>query len=233
MIALIAFDADDTLWHNEPIFGQTKQKFSRILTQYHSAEWIESRLDATEVRNLARYGYGIKAFALSMIETAIELTEGRVTGAEIREVMDLAWEMLHAPLELLPGVRETIEALAAAHRLMIITKGDLFEQEAKIARSGLGDFFRHIEIVSEKTQRAYEQIAARYRVRPDRFLMIGNSLKSDILPVVAMGGRAIHIPYATTWFHEFVPEAELAGKEFFTVEKVSDLPKLLTSLTAE
>jgi len=229
MIELIAFDADDTLWHNEPLYGETKKKFSRILTQYHSAEWIESRLDETEIRNLARYGYGIKSFALSMIETAIELTEGRVTGAEVREVMGFAWEMLHAPLELLPGVRETVEELAAAHRLMLITKGDLFEQEAKIARSGLGDFFSHIEIVSEKTPQAYETIVARYSVRPDQFLMIGNSLKSDILPVVAMGGRAVHIPYVTTWFHEFVPEAELAGKEFFTVESISGVPALLAS----
>jgi putative hydrolase of the HAD superfamily len=230
MIELIAFDADDTLWHNEPLFGETKRKFSRILTAYHSAEWIEGRLDETEIRNLARYGYGIKAFALSMIETAIELTEGRITGAEVREVMGLAWEMLHAPLELLPGVRETVEELAAAHRLMVITKGDLFEQEAKIARSGLGDFFTHIEIVSEKTPLAYEKIVARYGVRPGSFLMVGNSLRFDILPVIEIGGRAAHVPYRTTWFHETVPESELVGKEFSTLERISDLAALIATL---
>jgi putative hydrolase of the HAD superfamily len=232
MIELIAFDADDTLWHNEPLFSETKKKFSQILTRYHSAEWVAGRLDETEVRNLARYGYGVKAFALSMIETAVELTEGRISGAEIQQVMGLAWEMLQSPLSLLDGVRETVEGLAASHKLMVITKGDLFEQETKLARSGLGDLFSQVEIVSEKNRRTYEIIAARHRVNPHEFLMVGNSLKSDILPVVEMGGRAVYVPYETTWFHEAVAESELEGKQFFTLERISGLPALLDSLAA-
>lgn len=231
MIDLIAFDADDTLWHNEPIYNECKRKFSQILMRYHNAEWVEARLDETEIRNLNRYGYGIKSFMLSMIETAIELTEGRISGTEIHQVMGLAWEMLKFPIDLLEGVRETIIQLAEQHPLMIITKGDLFEQESKIALSGLGEHFSYVEIVSEKTSRAYESIAAKYRISPNRFLMVGNSLKSDILPVVDMGGKAAHIPYETTWFHEIVPESDLSGKEFFTIENISKLPALINSLT--
>ncbi len=230
MFDMIAFDADDTLWHNEPLYTDTKEKFQQILTHYHSEEWIGSRLDDTEIQNLDRYGYGIKSFTLSMIETAIELTEGRVTGTEVHQIIGFAWEMLMAPLQILDGVPETIAKLAESYPLMVITKGDLFEQEAKIARSGLGEYFRHIEIVSEKNQRAYESITAKYKISPHRFLMIGNSLKSDILPVVAMGGRAIHIPYQTTWFHEMVSEAELEQKEFMQLERISLLPQLLAEI---
>jgi len=233
MFDIIAFDADDTLWHNESLFTETKRKFSGILANYHSPEWIESRLDATEIRNLERYGYGIKSFTLSMIETAIELTEGRVTGAEIHQIIGFAWEMLKAPMRILDGVQETVARLAESCRLMVITKGDLFEQEAKVARSGLGDHFSHIEIVSEKNQRAYEAIVARHQVSPERFLMVGNSIKSDILPVLAMGGRAVYIPYETTWFHETVPDSELEQKEFVELRHIRLLPDLLDDLAAE
>jgi putative hydrolase of the HAD superfamily len=195
MIEVIAFDADDTLWHNERHYDEAKETFKQILARYHNAEWIDDRLDATEMQNLNRYGYGIKSFALSMIETAIQMTEGRINGNDVHEIIAIAWDMLSKPMDIFDGVRETILTLSEQYKLLLITKGDLFEQEAKIARSGLGDFFDGIEIVSEKTPRAYEAIVARYQVPPPHFVMIGNSLKSDILPVLAIGGIGIHIPF--------------------------------------
>jgi putative hydrolase of the HAD superfamily len=230
MLELVAFDADDTLWHNERHYDEAKEKFRHILTRYHDAAWIEDRLDATEMQNLNRYGYGIKSFALSMIETAVQLTEGRIHGNDVHDIITIAWDMLAKPMEIFDGVRETILTLSEQYQLLLITKGDLFEQEAKIARSGLGDFFDGIEIVSEKTPRAYEAIVTRHQVPPQRFVMIGNSLKSDILPVLAMGGIGIHIPFETTWIHELVPEAELADKEFIRLAHITHLPALLASL---
>jgi len=226
-IKCLAFDADDTLWHNEPIFYSAKDKFARLLSRYHSEEWIAQRLDEAEIRNIKHFGYGIKGFTLSMIETAIELTEERITGKEIQEILGYTREMLSAPIELLDGVRETVEELSLGYNLMVITKGDLFDQEAKLARSGLGDFFSKIEIVSKKDKRTYETITAKYRISPDEFMMVGNSLRSDILPVLEMGAVAVHVPYETEWFHEAVEEHELAGKEFVVLEKINLLPAWL------
>ena len=232
MIEVLAFDADDTLWHNERHYDEAKEQFQQILTRYHDAEWIESRLDETEMQNLNRYGYGIKSFTLSMIETAIQLTEGRIIGTDIHDIITIAWAMLAKPMDVFDGVRETILSLAERYKLLLITKGDLFEQEAKIARSGLGDYFSSIEIVSEKTPRAYEAILSKHQINPQQFVMIGNSLKSDILPVLAIGGIGIHIPFETTWVHELVPESELAGKEFIRLASFTHLPALLASLEA-
>src|SRR5262249_28791468 len=148
------------------------------------------------------YGYGIKGFTLSMIETAIDLTEGRISGSKIRHIIDLTREMFTAPVELLDGVRETIATLAQSHALMLITKGDLFEQEGKIARSGLADFFSKVEIVPIKTREIYKSIVEKHKINPQRFLMVGNSMRSDILPVIEMGGHAVYVPYETTWEHE-------------------------------
>ncbi len=230
MIEVIAFDADDTLWHNERHYDEAKEQFRQILTRYHDAEWIESRLDETEMQNLKRYGYGIKSFTLSMIETAVQLTEGRITGNDVHDIINIAWAMLVQPMDIFDGVRETILTLSEQYKLLLITKGDLFEQEAKIARSGLGDLFDGIEIVSEKTPAAYDAIVKRHQVEPNRFLMVGNSLKSDILPVLAMGGQGIHIPFETTWVHELVLESELEGKEFTRLAHITHLPALLASL---
>lgn len=224
MIEVIAFDADDTLWQNERHYTEAKEKFKTILARYHDAAWVDERLDQTELQNLNRYGYGIKSFALSMIETAIQLTEGRISGSEIQEVMAIAWEMLMKPMEIFDGVQETIAALSGKYKLLLITKGDLFEQEAKIARSGIGDYFSAIEIVSEKNPPAYQTIINRYQINPASFLMIGNSLKSDVLPVLAIGGKAIHIPFETTWVHEMVDETELHGKEFARLATISEVP---------
>jgi putative hydrolase of the HAD superfamily len=229
-IDVIAFDADDTLWHNERNFYETQERFRDLLRPYHPDDWIEKKLYETEMRNLAHFGYGVKGFTLSMIETAIELTEGRITGAEVSALLAMGKEMLARPVEVLPGVEEAVKALADdGFALMVITKGDLFDQETKVARSGLGGHFRAVEIVSEKDEAAYARVLARHGVAPERFLMVGNSVKSDILPVLALGGRAVHIPYAITWAHEHV-EAAVESDRFARLERISELPAYVRSL---
>lgn len=224
MFKFIAFDADDTLWHNERMFQATESQFAEMLARYHPAEWVRERLFATEMKNLGQFGYGIKGFILSMVETAIELTEGRVSGVEIQRILDWGHEMLLAPVDLLDGVRETIESLSPSYRLMLLTKGDLFDQESKLARSGLGEHFHAVEIVSKKDARTYATILSKHAVPAEEFLMVGNSLRSDVLPAVEAGARAVHIPYYTTWAHEEVDAVSLQGKEFARLEQIRDLP---------
>jgi putative hydrolase of the HAD superfamily len=227
MIEFIAFDADDTLWHNEPLFAETAARFREMLSQYHSPEWIDGRLYETEVRNLKHYGYGIKSFTLSMIETAIELTEGRVRGDEIGEILGFAKRMLQAPVDLLEGVEQTITLLAQSYQLMIITKGDIFDQESKLARSGLGDYFASVEIVTEKDRSTYETVAKRNGTRPSNVLMVGDSIRSDVIPMLEAGGHAIHIPYGTPWQHELV-EVDVAGRyEFHTAQSIVEVPEMI------
>lgn len=223
----IAFDADDTLWHNEPIFQATEAQFATLLAGYHSAAWVRERLFATEMKNLGHFGYGIKGFILSMIETAVELTEGRVGGEEVRQILAWGHEMLQHPVQLLDGVRETVEILASTHRLMLLTKGDLFDQEAKLARSGIGELFAAVEIVSEKNAATYRRIMTRHGATPDRFVMVGNSLRSDILPALEAGATAVHIPYFTTWAHEHLEEDAVNGAIFARLERISELPQWL------
>lgn len=229
-IDIVAFDADDTLWHNERVFVEAKERYTELLAPYHPAEWIDERLYATEVRNLHHYGYGIKSFTLSMIETAIELTEGRISGAEIQRIVALSKEMLQTPLQLLEHVEETVARLARSFRLMIVTKGDLFDQEAKIAKSRLGDYFSHVEVVSTKDRSTYQSVMTKHAVPPDRFVMIGDSLRSDVLPVADLGGWAIHIPYETSWQHEHVPDEVAARYRFLRAESIRDVPDLLREL---
>lgn len=228
----IGFDADDTLWHNESLFSVTQEKFRALLTPYHSAEWIDRTLYATELRNLEHFGYGIKGFALSMIETAVELSEGRISGSEIGQILELAKAMLNAPVELLPGVREVIPTLARSYPLLLITKGDLFDQESKLARSGIAEYFTHVEIVREKDADVYRAILAKHGIAPQNFLMVGNSLRSDILPVLAIGGHAAHIPYAITWQHEAADAPEPATDGFYHLSSLSDLLGLIEMLPA-
>lgn len=206
MFDVLAFDADDTLWHNETLFVMTQEKFRALLEPYLTKEWTGDELYATEIRNLAYFGYGIKGFTLSMIETAIELTDARIPAHEIQSIIDFAKTMVKTPVNLLDHATEVIPSLAQSHTLMLITKGDLFDQETKIAQSGLADYFTHIEIVAEKTVDTYRRILAKHQIDPQRFLMIGNSLRSDILPVIEVGGHAIHVPYQTTWAHETVSD---------------------------
>ena len=231
MFDMIAFDADDTLWHNETLFSETQQRFRDLLAAYHDSDWINRKLFETETRNLEIFGYGIKGFALSMIETAVELTEGRVTGAEIQSLLDEAKGMLRAPVEVLPQVQKTLADLAKSYPLMVITKGDLFDQESKIARSGLGDHFQHLEIVSEKKPAVYHQILEKYALNAERFLMVGNSLKSDILPVVSLGGHAVHIPYHILWKHERIASEQLQDVHYHKLQHIGQLPQLIRELT--
>jgi len=200
MITTIAFDADDTLWHNERIFISAKSRYKDLLARYHAREWIEARLDATESRNIKHFGFGVKGFTLSMIETAVELTEGRVKGKEITEIIEISRAMLGSPVNLLPNVESSLSSLVEEYKLMLITKGDLFDQEAKLLRSGLADYFSVVEILSGKDKGKYAEVLGRNKVEKDEFVMVGNSLKSDILPVLEIGAQAIHIPYETEWF---------------------------------
>ena len=220
---LIAFDADDTLWVNEPNYVDVKQKLCELLAHYIDEETLSQRFYNAQIRNLHLFGYGAKSFMLSMIETAIELTNGAITGAEIQQIIDVSRQLIQFPIEVLDGVRDALETLSKQFDLMVLTKGDLFDQESKIARSGLGHYFKHVEIVSEKNEQTYQQILRKYNVQPADFVMIGNSLKSDILPVVHIGGQAIHIPYAVTWSHEQVEDEQLVGKSFTTLNNVREL----------
>ena len=226
----IAFDADDTLWHNENHFSFTQDRLIELLTPYHDPQWIKERLYKVEMRNMEYFGYGVKAFGLSMIETAVELTEGRITGAEIKLIIDYCKEMLDHPIDLLPNVGDVIHDLHHQYRLMLITKGDLLDQENKIARSGLADFFTHVDIVSNKTAAVYGDLFARYKIDPGRVLMIGNSVKSDVLPVIEIGGRAVHIPYHTTWEHEHIDMSHIDDKPYYELGDIAQLPELLEKL---
>ncbi len=224
---IIALDADDTLWHNERLYRDTEAHFAELLSHYHSPDWINERLYQTETRNLEHFGYGVKAFALSMIETALELTEGRISGRDIQTLIDRAKGMLSAEVELLEHVAETMVDLAARYQLMVITKGDLLDQETKLSRSGLGRHFHEVEVVSTKTRQDYQRLLERHGVAPTRFMMVGNSLRSDIWPILELGGHAVYIPYHTTWQHE-VAEVPAAGTPgFHQVEHVGHLPALL------
>ncbi|RME67569.1 MAG: HAD family hydrolase, partial [Verrucomicrobia bacterium] len=204
------------------------------LSRWHDAATVEAQLYKTEMSNLELFGYGIKAHALSSIETAIEITRGEITAEEIRAIIDLAREMLDHPVELLPGAAEVVPELARRYRLLLITKGDLRDQERKIRRSGLETCFEHIEILSEKTAPVYSRILSRHGIEPENFLMVGNSLKSDILPVLDLGGHAVHIPYRITWQHERAepPTDPERTRRFHPIRRLADLPGLLARLHA-
>lgn len=210
-ITHIAFDADDTLWANEDLFVAAQAQYMTMLHRYRP-DWDAQELYETEQRNLAYFGYGIKGFTLSMIETAIDITHGAITGHEIGQIIDLARAMVHAPLTLLPYVETVLPTLANDYTLMLITKGDLFDQDAKIARSGLADYFTHIDVVSDKTPAAYARLLRRYDINPAALVMVGNSLRSDVLPVLELGVRAIHVPYHLTWQHEHVDVSPAARR---------------------
>ncbi|ETX11472.1 HAD hydrolase [Marinomonas ushuaiensis DSM 15871] len=227
-IETIAFDADDTLWRNEEIFIHAQDEFIRMLTPYHDEGYIRSHLNAVQIENLENFGYGIKGFTLSMIETAITLTEGRVTGSEIHEIIQLSKCMLSSPVELLPNVEQVLSSLKGHFQLFVITKGDLLDQESKLARSGVADYFDAIEIVSDKNANAYEQILQRHKVSAESFLMVGNSMKSDILPVLDIGAQALHVPYHSTWAHEEVTEDVLLN--YPQLESLTDISELMTWL---
>ena len=223
MIEIIGLDADDTLWENEHLYHQAKNKFAQILENYGDPEELIARLDKTEVRNIEFFGYGNKSFALSMIESANVLSRGQLTGAEISEIITVAKGMLTAPVELVEGAEETLENLSTKYDLMLITKGDSYEQERKIERSGIADYFRYLEVVGEKSEASYRKILGQYNLDPTRFLMVGNSLRSDILPVVRIGGKGVYIPNDQTWFHEHASQEEIGEVEYAELEQLSQL----------
>lgn len=210
-----------------------KQKLCELLSHYIDQETLEDRFYDAQIRNLQHFGYGAKSFILSMIETAIELTGGAITSREIQQIINTGRQLIDFPIEILDGITEVLETLSAQFDLMLLTKGDLFDQESKIARSGLVHHFKRVEIVSEKNEESYRRVLKKYAVEPADFLMIGNSLKSDILPVVHIGGRAIHIPYAVTWAHERVDDEQLMGKSFTTLSSARELLDLIQGTTAE
>jgi len=226
----IAFDADDTLWHNERLYSMTQERFSQMLSAYQADEIVQQELYKTEMRNLALFGYGIKGFALSMIESAIELTGGQICGEDIQTIIDYAKEMLQAPVQLLDHVEPVISSLAADYNLLLITKGDLFDQEGKIAQSGLANYFAGVEIVSEKSPETYESLLGKYDISPDRFMMVGNSLRSDIFPVLDIGAQAVYIPYHLTWVHETADPEVDKRPGYFELDDISQLPALLSRL---
>jgi putative hydrolase of the HAD superfamily len=230
MIDLIALDADDTLWENETNYRQAEQRFREMLAPYADAEVIQRRLFEFETRNLPTFGYGIKGFVLSMIEAALALSDGGFSGQQVQAIIDLGREMTQLPVELLPGVAETVEALAGRYPLMLLTKGDLLDQEAKVERSGLAGHFKYVEVVSNKDAPTYAAVLAGHGIDPARFLMVGNSLKSDVLPVVALGGQGVHIPHPLTWAHEQAADHEAEGAAYYTLERIDELPALVEEL---
>jgi putative hydrolase of the HAD superfamily len=230
VIDLVGLDADDTLWHNEPLFTSRREQFCALLSRYEPEGVPDDMLYAVEMRNLRHFGYGVKGFVLSMIETAIEITGGRVENEDVRQIIGWGRDMLSTPIQLLDGVADAIESLARDHRLVLVTKGDLLDQETKLARSGLGAMFKAIEIVSDKTPDVYRRVLARHAVTPDRFVMVGNSLRSDILPVVEVGAHAVYVPYEMSWIHERVPREALADAKFHEIPHIRELPPLLDRL---
>lgn len=230
MIDLIAFDADDTLWHNERYFKLTKESFAGLLADYAEADHLEERLLAAEKRNLSRYGFGIKGFTLSMIETAVEVSGADLPASVIKTILDAGRDMLDHPVELLPGVGEAIDRLSKTHRLVIVTKGDLFHQERKIAASGIADYFAGVEIVSDKSPQTYSSVFRRFAASPDDSLMIGNSLKSDVIPAIEAGGWGVYVPHELTWVIEHAP-APTAHPRYREIRSVSELPSLVEGLS--
>jgi putative hydrolase of the HAD superfamily len=233
VIDVIAFDADDTLWQSESLYFQAQREFQELLAPYHGDNGVVEALYEIEMGNLPYYGYGIKSFALSMIETAIHMTDAKINGRDIQRIIDLAKEMLGAPVQLLDQVEEVIAALSESYPLMVITKGDLFHQESKVVRSGLASYFSAVEVVSEKTPDIYRNVLAKHQIDPGRFLMVGNSLRSDILPVVSLGARAVHIPYHITWEHEKVPMGAGESAEYLEIEQIGLLLELVAKLEQE
>lgn len=227
-ITTVGLDADDTLWHNETIFRLTHDRFVALLADHADRSDLEARLAETEQRNLRLYGYGVKGFTLSMIETAMELTGGDAPASVVREILAAGREMLAHPVETLPGVDEALAALSESYRLVLITKGDLMDQERKLAASGLGDLFSAVEIVSEKDSRTYERVFGRYGTGADEAVMVGNSMRSDVLPALQAGAWAVHIPYFITWAHEVAEEPQHRDR-YGKLESITKLPSWLAS----
>ncbi|WP_405299884.1 HAD family hydrolase [Kordia sp.] len=207
-VKVIAFDADDTLWVNETYFRDAEHKFAKLLSAYETENTIDQELFKMEMKNLATYGYGIKGFVLSMVESAIELSNGKISNKVLSEILEIGKQMISMPVELLDGIEEVLEELSKKYRLLVLTKGDLLDQERKLEKSGLTKYFHHVEVMSDKKEKNYSDLLEHLQIDVNEFLMIGNSLKSDVLPIINIGGKAIHVPFHTTWLHETVSPNE-------------------------
>lgn len=228
-LKVIAFDADDTLFVNEPYFQETEAKFCSLMSDYLSQQGLSQELFRVEIQNLDLYGYGIKGYILSMIEAAIKISNKTISIEIVEKIIQYGKELLQKPIELLDGVEETLTQLHGKYKLIVATKGDLKDQQSKLHRSGLGQYFHHIEVMADKQEGNYEKLLNRLEINAEEFFMIGNSLKSDVLPVLAIGGHAVHIPFHTTWEHEKVSH-KVEHPNFKTLEKITDvLPILLKS----
>ncbi len=225
-IKVLGFDADDTLWVNETYFRVTEEKFAQLLEHFETKNQVDQELFKMEMENLALYGYGIKGFMLSMIECALKLSNNNIKQATIAEILNLGKEMIERPVELLEGVREVLEELSGKYRLIVLTKGDLLDQERKLEKSGLSRYFHHVEVLSDKKPENYQNLLDHLKIPVAEFLMIGNSLKSDVLPIMQLGAQAIHVPFHTTWAHEEVPLEEQTNNHL-TVGRITDILKYL------
>ena len=233
MIEVIAFDGDDTLWHSEQLFVDTQTAFKALLAPYVDLddEALDARLVEVEGRNLPTFGYGVKAFTLSLIETAIEVTQGEIPSSQLQAVLDLGKVLLDHPVQLLDGVAEAVDALTDRYRAMVLTKGDLLHQESKVARSGLAELLWQVEVVSEKDESTYRRVLDRWGIDPAAFVMVGNSVRSDVLPVLEIGARAVHIPYHVTWVLEHA-EPDPEQHDFPVLDAIAELPACIEEMDA-
>ena len=226
-IKVIWFDADDTLWVNETYFRATEERFAELLEGYETKNKIDQELFKIEMQNLNLYGYGIKGFMLSMIESAIDLSNGSVSPKILSEIIQLGKNMISHSVELLKDVEEVLQQLEKRYRLIVLTKGDLLEQERKLEKSGLSRYFHHVEVLSDKKEGNYRNLLEHLEIPLEEFLMIGNSLKSDVLPIMNLGGQAVHIPFHTTWAHEMVSEEQEYAENYLKLKSIKDILKYL------
>lgn len=229
-IRMVGFDADDTLWKSEDYYREAEATFRHIVARYVDLDDLGDRLYAVEKQNLALFGYGVKGMTLSMIEASIKITENRISATDIHHIVAMAKSLLQHPVELLPGVRASVEAVAAQHEIVLITKGDLFHQEAKVRESGLARWFRRIEIVSEKDVPTYKRLLEEFDVEPAEFVMIGNSLRSDIAPLLKLGAWGVHIPYHVTWAHEANADVDVAHPRLRTLPDAAAIPACIDQI---
>lgn len=226
-VKVIGFDADDTLWVNETYYREAELEFAGLLSKYETANKIDQELFKTEMQNLELYGYGIKSFVLSMIESAIDISNNTVSLKTIEGILSIGKDMLNKPVELLEGVEDVLKVLSKKYRLILATKGDLLDQERKLQKSGLTEYFHHIEVLSDKKEDNYSKLLGHLDIHPSEFLMVGNSLKSDILPLIELNANAIHVPFHTTWAHEEATEEETNGKVYKTASSLREILEFL------
>lgn len=222
-IKVIAFDADDTLWVNETYFREAEEEFAVLLSKYETKNKIDQELFKTEIKNLAIYGYGIKGFVLSMVECALEISNYNLPQTTVNKILNIGKAMLAKPIVLLDGVEEVLQKLQGKYKLIVATKGDLLDQEKKLEKSNLLKYFHHIEVMSDKKAKDYQKLIGHLDIKPNEFLMIGNSLKSDVLPLLEIGATAIHIPFHTTWIHEKVSKQELDHADYVTLTNIKEV----------